>query len=79
MKKLTLTILILGLLSGCNSPDKPKSFTNAFITPIKPESPVEYYKDTITKLCFAVYRGEFRTFTCIPCDSLKKVKVKVLE
>lgn len=66
MKKLTL-ILSLFLFS-CVEP--PKQNPNLY----KFES-LNYIKDVQTGLCYAYFDIHTTIITCVPCDSLKNVKV----
>lgn len=75
MKKLILlTIMVIGILS-CqdNSPANVEKLNE-----------LTYFKDGRTGLCFAAINsltyggGKVTSITCVPCDSLKNVEVKVI-
>lgn len=48
-------------------------------------SNMSYFKDEKTGLCYAAinsrstHGGSYTSITCVPCDSLKKVKVEIIK
>jgi hypothetical protein len=78
MKKLgkimVLMMVSAMLLSSCQWTGKPNTH--------KLERNIEYFKDKRTGLCFASINSmtadgyTITSITCVPCDSLKNVKVK---
>lgn len=78
MKKLLFLIVLFGVLTSCQLTNEPN--VN------KIERNLVYFKDEKTGLCFAAINSmsskslsNSTSITCVPCDSLKKVKVKVLK
>jgi hypothetical protein len=71
MNKILFTMIIL--LTSCNGvqPDYIQGKSNDWQT-----DPIVYFKDKRTGLCFAE-RGATSnySFTCVPCDSLKKLNL----
>jgi uncharacterized protein YxeA len=69
MKKILLGIMVILLvfIIGCGYDAH---------TQYMQETPLEYFKDDSTGLCFAASRmAESRVLTCVPCDSLNKIKL----
>lgn len=69
-----LAVVSSALLSSCQWTGKPNTH--------KLERNIEYFKDERTGLCYAAVNSvqadglANTSFTCVPCDSLKNVKVK---
>lgn len=75
MKTIVVIFILLSILS-CEPPKANKSCDyNTFIyigTTGTMDHETYYTKDLVTGLCFASHGAH--GFTCVPCDSLKKVK-----
>lgn len=73
MKKIAL-LLLLFFVASCQMTEKTD------IKQIKEN--LTYFKDERTGLCYAVVNsistqgGSYTSITCVPCDSLKHVKVE---
>jgi len=87
VKKLFIIVtLIMGLFVSCSPEEYAKQIKeeNSF-EENKIMEDLEYYKDLKTNLCFVIYVNDINSyrktmsFTCVSCDSLKNVKVKMVE
>jgi hypothetical protein len=69
MKKMLVTILLLILISCSNNLHKQEVVNRE----------VEYFTDNRVGLCYAMIQnsngdgGSTRSFTCVPCDSVKNL------
>lgn len=89
MKKLfVLSIIILMTATSCiRSYEEEFKERQIVYSPYEKQviENIEYYKDSKTNLCFAIFtdglagNGAVVALTCVPCDSLKNVEVKIIK
>jgi hypothetical protein len=78
MKKIIIFLGLVLLLVSCQMSSKPNV--------AKVGRNLTYFKDAKTGICFAAVNSysnssgnKYTSITCVPCDSLKKVKVEIVK